>query len=328
MSCLVCTDQDKLPHLMREHIMQNAAFTQEVFNLTNQYRTSQGLAALSLDLDLQEAAQQHSQNMAVGDFFNHVGQDGSTVQSRALNAGYESGWVGENIAAGYTTAAEVVNGWINSPSHRANLLDPNFNELGIGYYFLSEDPGSVTAHSYWTQVFGKGEIEQPITPIFDPLQYGASYPDLIEAFGTHSAALWEHYNTCGKLEGRQPDTFSELDYLASYDDLIQAFGCNLEGATQHYIQFGYYEGRSPDTFNEIQYLASYPDLIQTLGYNPEAALRHYISYGATEGRSANGFNPAAYLNQNADLQAAFGNDLAAATRHYIEYGYSEGRTWM
>lgn len=310
--------------------MQNSAFIQDVLNLTNQFRANNGLTVLTLDFKLAKSAQQYSQDMALSDFFGHTGKDRSTAQSRALSAGYESGVVGENIAAGYATPKEVVDGWINSSGHRANLLNPSYNEIGIGYYYLQNDAGSVNYNSYWTQSFGKGVVERPAVTsaaAFDPLQYGASYSDLIQAFGTDTAALSNHYNTYGKFEGRQPDLFSEADYLASYDDLINAFGYNPEAATRHYIQFGYREGRAKDNFNEAQYLASNPDLIKAFGYNPQAATQHYISYGAAEERSLTSFDPAAYLNKYTDLRAAFGSSLEAATRHYIEYGCNEGRTW-
>ncbi|UBF24763.1 CAP domain-containing protein [Kovacikia minuta CCNUW1] len=64
---------------------------------------------------------------------------------------------GENIAAGYSTPEQVVQGWINSPGHRANLLNPSYTELGIGYYYLANDTGSVNYKSYWTQDFGSGD---------------------------------------------------------------------------------------------------------------------------------------------------------------------------
>lgn len=305
--------------------MQNSLFIQDVVELTNQYRKANGLTALAIDLDLVEAAQQHSQTMATLDFFSHTGLDGSLPWDRAISAGYESRIVGENIAAGYTTPAAVVDGWINSPDHRANILDPNYNEIGVGYYFLANDPGTVNANYYWTQVFGRGELSDDL--IVDPLQYGASHPDLIRVFGYNSDAFRQHYETFGKFEGRAADTFNEVSYLANNPDLIQAFGYDLEAATRHYIQFGYDEGRPVGTFNPAYYLASHSDLIQAFGYDLEAAAQHYVSYGRSEQRSANGFNPETYLNKYADLQAVFGGDLEAATRHYIEFGQAEGRSW-
>ena len=305
--------------------MQNLAFIQEVIELTNQFRISNNLNPLSVDLDLGEAAQQHSQNMAAQDFFSHTGQDGSRSWQRAQNAGYESTFVGENIAVGYRTPTDVVDGWIASDGHRENLLNPDYNEIGVGYYFLEKDTGIVNYNTYWTQVLGRGEIEQ--IPTINPLQYGASHPDLIQAFGYNSDAFLQHYIQYGYYENRSVDRFQAAQYLASYDDLIGAFGYNLEAVTQHYIQHGYSEGRSIDAFSEGQYLASHADLINAFGYDLEAATKHYILFGASENRATDLFNPETYLNKYSDLQTAFGENLDLATRHYIEYGYAEGRVW-
>ncbi|MGB5916844.1 MAG: CAP domain-containing protein [Phormidesmis sp.] len=138
--------------------MQNSAFEQEVLKLTNEFRQSNGLNALVIDQNLEKAADKHSLDMATLDFFSHTGNDGTKPWDRTDAVGYESKTVGENIAAGYRTPKEVVDGWINSPGHRANMLNPAYNEIGLGYYFLQNDTGSVNYNSYWTQVFGKGTI--------------------------------------------------------------------------------------------------------------------------------------------------------------------------
>ncbi|WP_272063403.1 CAP domain-containing protein [Oscillatoria sp. CS-180] len=142
---------------------QNSAFEQEVVRLTNEFRQQNGLDRLVVDTDLADTADLHSENMARQDFFSHTGKDGSEPWDRAKGEGYESGFVGENIAAGtlYSTPEDVVQGWIDSPGHRANMLNPDFNEIGVGYYFLENDTGSVNYNHYWTQVFGKGTIEEP-----------------------------------------------------------------------------------------------------------------------------------------------------------------------
>ncbi|NEQ54047.1 MAG: calcium-binding protein [Leptolyngbya sp. SIO3F4] len=139
--------------------MQNTAFEQEVLRLTNEFRKQNGLKALVLDQNLDETAEKHSKDMALRDYFSHTGKDGSRPWDRAKREGYESGTVGENIAAGYSSAKAVVDGWINSPGHRANMLNSNYNEIGIGHYYLANDTGSVNYGNYWTQVFGKGTIE-------------------------------------------------------------------------------------------------------------------------------------------------------------------------
>ncbi|MEA5466807.1 CAP domain-containing protein [Leptothoe sp. PORK10 BA2] len=141
--------------------MQNQAFENEVLRLTNEFRQQNGLRALVIDRNLDDTANNHSKDMALQDYFSHTGKDGSQPWDRARKEGYESGFVGENIAAGQTTAQAVVEGWKNSPGHRANMLNASYNEIGIGHYYLESDTGNVNYRHYWTQVFGKGTIENP-----------------------------------------------------------------------------------------------------------------------------------------------------------------------
>jgi Ca2+-binding RTX toxin-like protein len=135
----------------------NLAFVNRVLELTNQFRSQNNLGALQLNVELNATAQAHSTDMAQQDYFSHTGKNGSQPWDRAKLVGYEARSMGENIAAGYTTPEAVVQGWINSPGHRANLLNSSFTELGVGYYLLSPDTGSVNYGTYWTQVFGSGD---------------------------------------------------------------------------------------------------------------------------------------------------------------------------
>jgi uncharacterized protein YkwD len=122
----------------------------EVIALTNQQRAYYGLPPLQRVQTLMNAAQGHSQDMASNDFLGHTGSDGSDGGQRMTRAGYP--WIawGENVAAGYPTAAEVVQQWMNSPGHRANILDPGFRDIGAGHAY---GPWSYYGH-YWTQVIG------------------------------------------------------------------------------------------------------------------------------------------------------------------------------
>ncbi|CAH2574454.1 hypothetical protein PRNO82_03814 [Planktothrix rubescens] len=129
-------------------------FVQQVLNLTNDFRSQNGLRPLTLNTKLNAAAQEQSQDMAQQDFFNHIGLDGSTPATRAQDQGYTFSFIGENIGAGYQTPEEVVQGWIDSPGHRENLLNPNYAEIGIGYFYLENDTGFENWNHYWTQVFG------------------------------------------------------------------------------------------------------------------------------------------------------------------------------
>jgi len=134
-----------------------ADFVQQVLNLTNQFRAQNGLAPLRLNAELNAAALAHSKDMALKDYFSHTGKNGSSPGDRLKAVGYESQAWGENIAAGYSTPEQVVQGWINSPGHRANLLNRSYTELGVGYYNLANDTGSVNYNNYWTQDFGSGD---------------------------------------------------------------------------------------------------------------------------------------------------------------------------
>lgn len=119
--------------------------TQQVFALVNQARAQAGCNPLTDDPRLNQAAQQHSDDMANRDYFSHTTPDGVTFDQREVAAGYPSPG-GENIAAGYTSAQAVMNGWMNSSGHRANILNCGFVAIGIGLD---------TNGWYWTQDFGR-----------------------------------------------------------------------------------------------------------------------------------------------------------------------------
>lgn len=126
----------------------------QVLELINNVRRQAGLQPLRLNAALTQAAQRHSTSMAYQDFFDHVGRDGSTIVTRIQQAGYRYSAIAENIAGGQTTASAAVQGWMNSPGHRVNILNPRYVDTGIGYEFLGTDPGRVTLKHYWTQTFG------------------------------------------------------------------------------------------------------------------------------------------------------------------------------
>jgi uncharacterized protein YkwD len=132
-------------------------FAQEVLALTNQFRATQGLAALTLNPELVAAADRHSADMLNQDYFDHTGRNGSKPWDRAGAVGYAASTIGENIAAGYGSAESVVQGWINSPGHRANLLNFRYTEMGLGYSSSAQDTGTVNYGNYWTQMFGSGD---------------------------------------------------------------------------------------------------------------------------------------------------------------------------
>ena len=125
----------------------------EVVVLTNQERAKAGCPALTASLQLAGAAEGHSADMAINDYFSHYGLDGRSPWDRIQETGYTYSLAAENIAAGYSTPAAVVQGWMNSHGHRANILNCSLTEIGVGYVYLANDTGSVNYHHYWTQLF-------------------------------------------------------------------------------------------------------------------------------------------------------------------------------
>lgn len=105
---------------------------------------------LAWNATLASAALDHTRSMANNNFFDHKDRDGRTPGDRAELAGYSGQLVGENIAAGQDTPRKVLDGWLTSPGHCANLMNPQFSELGAAY---AVDPKS-DAGIYWTSLFG------------------------------------------------------------------------------------------------------------------------------------------------------------------------------
>lgn len=130
----------------------DATFQQQVLDLTNAERAAAGCGAVALNPTLNAVADAHSEDMAVNDYFDHTGLNGSQPWDRVAAAGYSARGSGENIAKGYSSAADVVAGWMDSPGHRRNMLDCQWTELGVGYAEGSSTSGNIRP-LYWTQVF-------------------------------------------------------------------------------------------------------------------------------------------------------------------------------
>ena len=109
-------------------------------------------SALTWNDKLTVAAEGHSQDMAAKNYFSHTSADGRTLADRINAAGYAWSSAGENIAAGYPTIDAVMNGWIASPGHCANLMNAGFAEVGVVCV-----PGSAgdTYSTYWTMDLGR-----------------------------------------------------------------------------------------------------------------------------------------------------------------------------
>lgn len=120
------------------------SYEKEVVRLVNEIRAENGLQALTYDWELSRVARYKSQDMKDNKYFSHTSQTYGSPFQMIKNFGITYRSAGENIAKGYATPQAVVNGWMNSSGHRANILNASFNRIGVGY---------VASGNYWTQMF-------------------------------------------------------------------------------------------------------------------------------------------------------------------------------
>jgi uncharacterized protein YkwD len=126
----------------------------------NGFRAARGLPTLVASDTLTYAAKWMATDMAVNNYFSHTSRDGRSPTQRMADFGYPAfaTWAGEDLAAGYVTAAEVLNGWLNSPAHLAVLTNPAYHAIGIGRAY-----GAASAYGwYWAADFG-GQVDAPTT---------------------------------------------------------------------------------------------------------------------------------------------------------------------
>jgi uncharacterized protein YkwD len=135
------------------------AISRRVLELTNQARAHARRCGatpfapappLVLNAVLGRAARDYSQQMASFGYMDHTGADGSSPADRITRSGYRWREVGENLASGIMTAEDVVSGWLGSPEHCANLMDPLFRQMGVAYAVNPHNAAGV----YWAQEFG------------------------------------------------------------------------------------------------------------------------------------------------------------------------------
>lgn len=122
----------------------------DIFVLTNQARTKAGLSPLKLSAELSSAAFKHAQDLAKHDIVGHQGSNGSNIPQRIEREGYSWSALGENIywQRPFDSEASAVQWWMNSEGHRRNILDPKFEEIGLGKAFNSK-----TQKYYYVQNF-------------------------------------------------------------------------------------------------------------------------------------------------------------------------------
>ena len=135
---------------------------QEVVNLTNQKRAEAGLSALRYNQTLSSAAYTKGQDMIARDYWAHVAPDGTQPWKFFNDFGYKYRYAGENLARDFSNASSAVDAWMNSPTHRENILNPKYKEIGIGVV-EGDLAGSDT--TIIVQFFGATYADKVVEPI-------------------------------------------------------------------------------------------------------------------------------------------------------------------
>ena len=136
--------EPEVPSVPEEKGSSCNEYAQDVLDLVNDQRAANGLSALTLNSDLCAVAQEKARDMHDQGYFDHNSPTYGTPFDMMRSFGITYSAAGENIAMGYQTASAVVNAWMNSSGHRANILNSSFTQMAIGY---------VESGNYWCQMF-------------------------------------------------------------------------------------------------------------------------------------------------------------------------------
>lgn len=166
--------------------MSSNQFDQRILELVNEERAKAGVNPLEFDSRLDRAANLHNDEMVRADIMEHRVSGEAELGDRVRATGYNPSAWAENVAAGSETPEQVMNGWMNSPGHRSNILSPRYTDIGIGYEEAPDnrpyENGNTDGRDYdiyWTQVFGAGDDNDlaPQEPPADERKKPADEPE-------------------------------------------------------------------------------------------------------------------------------------------------------
>lgn len=148
---------------------------EKILSLVNQERTKADLPPLKLSSTLSTAATRKASDMFVKDYWAHVSPTGTTPWQFITSAGYDYLYAGENLAKDFATSEEAVRAWMNSPTHRANILKPEYTEIGLAVMNGKLQDGETTLV---VQEFG--------TRVGEKTQYAQAYPEEALSYKTQT----------------------------------------------------------------------------------------------------------------------------------------------
>ena len=310
-------------------------YANEVANLTNQQRVANGQTPLQMDPELTERAMLRAREITR--IFDHTRPNGESYSTVLEGSRFSGAASGENIAWGtswYFTPSTVVEGWMNSEGHRANILRSNYQSIGVG---AAVDPA--TGITFYVQIFSS--LPASGQDVYNgTVEYGTcvegsfNYVDFNELMGP--ADVYYGYSTI----------FDADYYMNRYSDIYEICGGFDKGnAFAHFITNGMVEGRrGNEEFDPVSYRLQYADLRAAFGNDYTQYYLHYANYGKAEGRQGSGcttlqggittyqgvdysavYDYNTYIENYSDIRALYPNDDVSALAHFVNYGMAEGR---
>lgn len=163
LKALVITVSVALPS---SFVFSSAISPENIISLTNATRRALGITELKANARLAQAATAKAADMLTEQYFAHTSPSGETPWSWIHGAGYEYRYAGENLAVHYSSSEDTVNGWMASPSHRANIAATKYSEIGVG---MAQGTFEGVTSTFVVQMFGHPKAEEPATaPVTEP----------------------------------------------------------------------------------------------------------------------------------------------------------------
>jgi hypothetical protein len=154
---------------------------EEIITLVNQERTKDGLNPLTQSSELTSAATAKGTDMFANDYWAHISPTGTTPWEFITKSGYQYTYAGENLAKSFSTAQDVVDAWMKSPSHKANILKPEYKEIGIAVLngHLSGEETTLVVEEFGSRSGTQLAQGQPGTPPNDAAGQPAGQPNAV-----------------------------------------------------------------------------------------------------------------------------------------------------
>ena len=328
-------------------------FVNQVVNLVNKERKSNGLGNVTIDKELTEAAMERALEISLYLEHSRPGTgDCFTISSKAM---------AENIAGGQSSPESVMDSWMNSTTHKSNILGKNYKSIGIGCF---EKDGTL----YWVQLFGNsnasgtvatnsqkvtktkllyyyyaenlssnissnkrykvGETINVVPYLINAAWSGARIsllPTEVSFSSSDTSVMTVDKN--GNMKGLKAGTANLIIKLGPGIETIKVNFENEINSNEDTNNKTYTPEQIANLVFDYKYYADkYPDLKAAFGYNEAKLKLHWLNSGINEGRTASSvFDVKYYLANNSDLQKAFGTNYKSAYEHFISNGYKELR---